>query len=296
MRDVRTVADGFSYLEAPRWHDGRLWLSDFYTHQVVALDPSTGDHQVIVEVDAQPSGLGWLPDGSLLVVSMKDHRILRLDDGELVEHADLSGQATGHVNDMVVDGDGRAWVGNFGFDLMGGGEIAPAALVRVDPDGTTTVVAEDMLFPNGSVITPDGSRLIVAETVGQRLTAFDLDADGGATNRRTWAKLGEEPTTTSVPDALATSTFLPDGICLDAEGLIWAADALSGRVARIAEGGDIVEQVEVGSGAFACMLGGVDNRTLFICSAPSFAEHERIDTREAVLLAVEVDVPHAGRP
>lgn len=296
MAELRTVADGFSYLEAPRWHDGRLWLSDFYTHQVVALDPASGDHEVIVEVEGQPSGLGWLPDGTLLVVSMKDHRLLRLDGGNLVEHADLSEHATGHVNDMVVDANGRAWVGNFGFDLMGGGEIATAALVRVDLDGATTVVADDLLFPNGSVITPDGSTLIVAETVGQRLTAFDLDGGGGATNRRAWATLGQAPKTTSVPEALATATFLPDGICLDAEGHVWAADALSGRVARIAEGGDIVDEVEVGSGAFACMLGGDDGTTLFICSAPSFAEHERADTRDGVLLSVEVDVPHAGRP
>ena len=296
MGDIREIATGFSYLESPRWHDGQLWLSDLYTHRVVTVDATSGEATTQFEVEGQPSGMGWMPDGSLLVVSMKDHRIMRWADGTLTEHADLSGLATGHVNDMVVDDAGRAWVGNFGFDLMGGAEIATAALARIDPDGGVTEVADELLFPNGSVITPDGATLIVAETVGQRLTAWDLDGNGGVSGQRTWAKLGEPPEASDVPTALATATFLPDGICLDAEGMVWAADALRGRVARIAEGGEVVDEIEVGNGAFACMLGGHDGTTLFICTAPSFAEQERADTRDAVLVAVDVEVPHAGRP
>ena len=297
-RAIRTVLDGMSYLEGPRWHDGRLYVSDFYTGAIVAVDLDGGaEPETVATVPEQPSGLGWMPDGSLLAVSMRDRRLLRFrDGGEPEVHADLTDLAPWHLNDMVVDSQGRAFVGNFGFDLMAGGAIRSAAIVRVDADGTATVAAEDLLFPNGTVITPDARTLIVAETLGGRLTAFDLGDDGTLSNRRVWATLSPVVDTEDMGELLAAGGIAPDGTALDAEGCVWAADALDGRVLRVRQGGEIVEEIAPGTGVFACALGGAEGRTLVMCAAPSFAEHERRDTREAVLLACEVDVPRAGLP
>jgi sugar lactone lactonase YvrE len=289
------VLDGYSYLECPRWRDGRLWVSDFYTNQVVATD-CRGSTEVVAEVPGQPSGLGFLPDGRALIVSMRDHRILvRSGSGGLSEHADLSGAVSGVLNDMIVDERGRAYVGNFGFDLMGGAALRYTTLTRVDPDGTVTTVAEDLGFPNGMVIL-DGGVLVVAETFAGRLTAFDIDEDGGLRNRRVWAQFGETPQTEDVEEAVQRLQVAPDGICADAEGAIWVADAIGSRVIRAREGGEIIDEIAPGTGVFACMLGGDDGQTLFLCAAPSFPEHERRPVREAQLLAVHVDVPHAGLP
>jgi sugar lactone lactonase YvrE len=294
-RELQVVLEGYSYLECPRWHDGRLWVSDFYTNQVVATD-GRGNTEVMAEVLGQPSGLGFLPDGRALVVSMRDHRILRREDaGTLVEHADLSGAVTGALNDMVVDEQGRAYVGNFGFDLMGGAALRYTTLNRVDPDGTVTTVAEDLGFPNGMVILPGGV-LVVAETFAGRLSAFDVGEDGALGNRRVWAQFGDPPRTDDVGEVVQLLAVAPDGICADAEGAIWVADALHARVIRVREGGEVADEIPTGIGVFACMLGGDDGRTLFLCAAPSFAEHERRPVREAQLLAVRVDVPHAGLP
>ncbi|MQA12071.1 MAG: gluconolactonase [Pseudonocardiaceae bacterium] len=294
-RELTVVLDGYSYLECPRWHDGRLWVSDFYTNQVVAND-GRGNTDVVAEVPGQPSGLGFLPDGRALIVSMRDHRILvRSDSGELAEHADLSGAVPAVLNDMVVDDRGRAYVGNFGFDLMGGAALRYTTLTRVDPDGSVTTVAEDLGFPNGMVILPSGV-LVVAETFAGRLTAFDIREDGGLDNRRGWAQFGEVPRTEDVNQAVEQLQVAPDGICADAEGAIWVADALHARVIRVREGGEILDEIPTGMGVFACMLGGDDGRTLFLCTAPSFAEHERRPVREAELRAVRVEVPHAGLP
>ncbi len=298
-RELRAVLEGYSFLECPRWHDGRLWVSDFYTERVVATDgrgSADATVEVMAEVPGQPSGLGFLPDGRALVVSMRDHRILRREDsGALVEHADLSGAVSGVLNDMLVDGRGRAYVGNFGFDLMGGEPIRYTTLSRVDPDGTVTTVADDLGFPNGMVLLPGGV-LVVAETFAGRLSAFDVGEDGALGNRRVWAQFGDTPRTDDVGAALQSLAVAPDGICADAEGAIWVADALNARVIRVREGGEIVEEIPTGLGVFACMLGGDDGRTLFLCAAPSFAEHERRAAREAQLLAARVDVPHAGLP
>jgi sugar lactone lactonase YvrE len=174
-RELHTLLGDGAFFESPRWHDGRWWVSDFYRHLVLTVD-ADGDAREVLQVEAQPSGIGWMPDGSMLVVSMRDHRVLRWTEQDgATEHADLSEYCGGHLNDMVVDSRGRAYVGNFGFDLMGGGDPAPATLVRVDPDGTASVAAEEMLFPNGSVITPDGRTLIVGETAGARYTAFTIE-------------------------------------------------------------------------------------------------------------------------
>lgn len=297
-RDVQVLYEGGGFFEGPRWRDGLWWVSDFYRHQVATYAPD-GTETVRVTVEAQPSGLGWLPDGTLLVVSMKDHKVLKVaEDGTTSVHADISAHCGGHANDMVVDRHGHAFVGNFGFDLMGGGAPAGAPLVRVDPDGTVSVAAEDVMFPNGTVISPDGSTLVVGETMGNGFVAFDLADDGTLSNRRDWARFGEVPTGGDVVEALAAITVAPDGCTLDAEGHIWAADALANRAVRIAPGGTIVEELRVPGdlGVYACQLGGGDGRTLLLCSAPDYFEQNRSVAREAVLFTTVVDVPHAGLP
>jgi sugar lactone lactonase YvrE len=297
-RKLNTLVEGGSYFEGPRWHDGRWWVSDFYRHSVLAITPD-GKEEVVATVEHQPSGLGWLPDASMLVVSMKDHRVLRQgQDGSLSVHADLTEWCGGPLNDLVVDGQGRTFVGNFGFDLMSGADPALASVVRVDPDGTAVPVAGDLFFPNGSVVTPDGGTLIVGETFGSRYTAFTITSDGSLTDRRVWAQLGPTPTLGSLSDTLASVTVAPDGCCLDAEGHIWAADGLGSRCIRVAAGGDIVDEIKMpeGLGVFACMLGGESRRTLVMCAAPDFFEHARSQAREAVLLTTEVDVSGVGFP
>jgi sugar lactone lactonase YvrE len=296
MRELSTVLDGLSYLECPRWHEDRIWVSDFYTHQVLSAREDGSDLRVEAEVPGQPSGRGWLPDGRLLLVSQHDNRLLRREpDGSLGTHADLSAHVTGEPNDMVVDGQGRAFVGNFGFDLMAGAPVEPTVLLRVDPDGAVSQVADDMWFPNGSVITDDGV-LLVDETFGNRITAFDIGADGALTNRRVWVSFGDLPTDRDVQAALGQLKVAPDGCGLAAEGALWVPDALAGRVLRLREGGEVLEELSVGPGVFACMLGGADGRTLFLCSAPDFDRTARSAAREARLLSCRVDVPHGGRP
>jgi sugar lactone lactonase YvrE len=193
---------------------------------------------------------------------------------------------------MAVDTQGRAYVGNFGFDLMGGAPLEPAALHRVDPDGAVTEVAADLWFPNGSVITPDGV-LIVNETFGNRVTAFDLTGDGRLVNRRTWAEFGLLPTQRDIGKVLPQLSVAPDGSCLDAEGALWIADAAGGRLLRVTEGGNIVDEVSPGTPVFACALGGSDGKTLFACAAPDFDEAARAAAREASLIAAQVTVPGA---
>jgi sugar lactone lactonase YvrE len=301
---LQILLEGGAFFESPRWRDGRWWLSDFYRHLVLSVSPR-GDSREVLEVDGQPSGLGWMPDGSMLVVSMRDHRILRWG-AELgaSEHADLSAYCGGHLNDMVIDRHGRAYVGNFGFDLMGGADPAPANLIKVDPDGSASIVAENLLFPNGSVITPDGKTLIVGETAGARYTSFTIDDHGSLADRRIWAQLAPTPELTTLAETLGELEVGPDGCGLDAENHIWCADEVAIWVAsvpghhcvRVREGGEVLDTIAVDRGCFACMLGGEEGRTLLICAAPDFAEHNRAAAREAVLLTSTVDVPHAGLP
>lgn len=292
---MQTVVEGFSYLECPRWHEGRLWFSDFYRHAVFAVD-DRGRVECMATVPQQPSGLGFLPDGRALIVSMRDRRILRREpSGELVLHADLMALAPWHLNDMVVDAQGRAYVGNFGWDLMAGAAPRTTCLIRVDPDGRAAIAAEGLMFPNGAGISPDGRTLILSESFAGHLTAFDIAADGSLGGRRVWARIGDAPGDLhgEIPDTVG----VPDGLCLDAEGAVWVADAIRRCVLRVAEGGQVLERVSTGDlGVYACMLGGADGRTLYLCTAPSFAEHERAHTREAKLLSTRVRVPHAGLP
>ena len=294
---MRTLLEGGAFFESPRWHDGRWWLSDFYRHRVLTVTED-GRSEDVLEVEGQPSGLGWMPDGSLLVVSMRDRRILRWDGSSVTLHADVAEHCGGHLNDMVVDSRGRAYAGNFGFDLMVFADPHTANLIRVDPAGSASVVASDMYFPNGSVITPDGRTLIVGETAGARYTAFTIEDDGSLSDRRVWAQVAETPEITTFEETLGKLRFGPDGCGLDAEEHIWSADEVNARCVRIAPGGEIVAEIAMPEGlnAFACMLGGADGRTLLICAAPDFIEQARSANHEAVLLTTQVDVPHAGLP
>ncbi len=276
---------GGSFFEAPRWHDGRWWVSDFYRHAVISFDPDGENVREEVVVEAQPSGLGWAPDGSLLVVSMLDHRLLRRVSGsnhlELV--AELGLIAGGPCNDMVVDSGGGAWVGNFGFDHFNDGEFATTSLARVDPDGSVSVAAEDLSFPNGMAITDDGGTLLVGETFGSRYTAFRIADDGTLVDRRVWAEL---------------PGVFPDGCSLNAAGQLWVADASSDRCLLIEEGGNPVDQVTAPGGlrVFACMLGGPMGTTLLMCCAPDSDPRKRAGATGAVLATTEVEVARAGLP
>lgn len=293
-RALRPLVEGGTFFEAPRWHQGRWWVSDFYTHTVRAIG-TDGTQEVVLEVPEQPSGLGWLPDGSLLVVSMRDHTLLRrAPDGSVSVHADLTEHCGGHLNDLLVDGSGRAYVGNFGFDLMQGEDPRSTALMRVDPDGTVTRAADDLWFPNGMVI--DGDTLIVGETFAGRMTAFTIGADGSLGDRRVWGQIAPAAEPAPLAEMLPRLGFAPDGCTLDAEGCLWVADGLGGPTRRVAPGGEVVDEIQLPDGmeAFACRLGGEDGRELLLCSAPDFAEANRRAAREAVLFTTTVDVPYGG--
>lgn len=274
--------EGLDFGEGPRWHDGRLWVSDFYAHEVMSFG-ATGDRRVEVRLDDQPSGLGWLLSGELLVVAMTSRQVRRVaSDGGVRLHADLAHIATGMCNDMVVDGRGNAYVGNFGFDSSAGEPPRAADLALVRPDGTCEVAATDLRFPNGSVITPDGATLIVGESMGRQYTAFTIHDDGTLSGRRVWAE---------VPGKA------PDGCALDADGGIWMADAIGGGGChRVTEGGEITHVVTAGQPVLACALGGPDRRTLFLVTAPAHGEDVCAGKGLGRIETVGVDVPGAGWP
>lgn len=290
-RTTRELTGGIHFGEGPRWRDGRLWFSDFYAHAVKSVSLA-GDLRTEFEIDDQPSGLGWMPDGSMLIVSMtRRHLLRRTPDGVIRLHADLNGIATFHCNDMVVDSAGGAYVGNFGFNLdaeisrRGTPDVLAthdmARLAYVTPEGQVRVAAEEMHFPNGPVITPDGKTLILGETLAASLTAFDIGPDGALTNRRVWAELAPR---------------VPDGICLDAEGAIWVANPIAHECFRVAKGGDLLEVIDTGQPCFACMLGGDDGRTLFMLTAASADHDAAAASQTGRILIAEVDSPRAGRP
>lgn len=272
-----TLVEGLMFPEAPRWHEERLWFSDFFQERVFSCG---GDGALREEawVPGRPSGLGWRPDGRLLVVSMHDRRLLERDGAGLAEVADLAPYTGGPCNDMVVDGQGRAYIGNFGFDLYARETPRTTALLRVDPDRSVHRVAEDLLFPNGMALTPDGATLILAETHAQRLTAFAVDARGGLSRRRLFAGLAGS---------------FPDGLCLDAEGAVWVADARGHAVLRVFEGRGVVQRLATGDlHVFACTLGGADGRTLYLCLAPGIGP-AHAQKRGGRIAWLRVDVPAA---
>ncbi|HXR25165.1 MAG TPA: SMP-30/gluconolactonase/LRE family protein [Candidatus Binataceae bacterium] len=280
MAEFKVLLDGLMFTEGPRWHDGKLFFSDMHAHKVMSVDLE-GKAQTVVEVPTWPSGLGWLPDGRMLIVSMTDRKLLRLDPDGLKTHADLDTLASFYCNDMVVDGKGRAYVGNFGYDLLSGEPQKPAELILVNPDGSTRVAADGFDFPNGTVISPEGNTLVVGESMGHRLTAFNIQSDGSLTNRRPFADLGEA---------------VPDGIALDAEGAIWGASPMSKELLRVRYGGAVAERLTFDTMPIACALGGPERRTLFMLTSDSINPDECRAKKASKIWIKEVAVAGAGWP
>jgi sugar lactone lactonase YvrE len=267
---------GIAFGESPRWHDGRLWFSDWVAQEVIAVDLN-GNSEVVARVEALPFSIDWLPDGPMLVTA--DQKVLQLEpDGSLVIHADLSGLTEHGWNEIVVDAGGNAYVNGAGFDMMAGAEFAPGIVAVLRADGSAEQVADGIAFPNGMAVTPDGSTLIVADSYGKELTGFDIDADSGLSNRRVWADLGDG---------------VPDGICLDADGAIWYGDVPNRRCVRVAEGGEVLQTIELDRGCFACMLGGPDGTTLFVVAA-EWRGPTDIAEEAGTGVVVAVDAPARG--
>lgn len=281
MSDLKLLVDGVDFGEGPRWHEGRLWYSDFYQATIYAVDTDGQREAMFSNIGDRPSGLGWLPDGTLVVVSMRERKVLRDNNGTLVTHADLGGVANGYCNDMVVDASGNAYVGNFGYDLENDAPPALAALALVRPDGSVEVAAQGVNFPNGAVITPDGSTLIVAETFGEGLEAWTIEPDATLTNRRRWAD---------------TQGSSPDGCTLDSDGGIWFSDAAQPQVVRVLEGGEVTHRVPTPLPTYACTLGGDDGRTLYVLTAPGARPDEVAGKAGGAIYQMRVDHAHAGRP
>jgi sugar lactone lactonase YvrE len=291
---VQVVAEGFSFLEGARWRAGYLYASDFFTGRVVAFD-AWGKWQVLCTLSGQPSGLGFAPDGALLIVSMLDRRLLRLEQGKLSQVADLSAAVPFPCNDMLVDETGTAYVGNFGWDAEPDAPVTSTRLLAVAPDGGIRVAAEDLIFPNGIVKSVDGT-MLVAESYGGRITAFDSDSGGQLKNRRVWADLAQRPFR-SVREALASRAPLPDGMALDEEGAVWIGDAGGSAALRIAAGGKVLDRIATpGLTVFGLALGGPDRRTLYLCAAPPLLTTDYKTERKAVLLSTRVPVAGAGLP
>lgn len=298
MRELTKLLEGGTFFESPRWHEGRWWVSDFYTNggRILAIDPEGAiEREIPLE---QPSGLGWLPGGDLLAVAMVAHKLMRIDaDGEAVEYADLSEHTRGQANDMCVDAAGRAWVAHFGYDLYAGEAARAATLIRVDPDGSVHAAAEGLHFPNSMMIPPPGDRLIVAETIAARLSAFTIGTDGSLSDRRVYAQIAPTPPLEEIDASYTKVGYGPDGCTLDAEGCVWAGNSLGTSIARVAPGGEILERIEApieGHVIYATMLGGPDGRTLLMCAAPDW--RLGMDTGEALasLWTTRVEVPHHG--
>lgn len=282
LMGVQTLLTGLTFPEQPRWHEGRLWFSDWGTRSVIAVDPS-GEREVVLEGRSFPMCVDWLPDGRLLLVSGREGVVLcRRPDGVLETYADLSELSDRPPgNEMVVDGRGHAYVNGGGFDLAGGEEFAPGMIALIDGSGSARIVAGDLAFPNGMHVAPDGSTLIVGESYARRLTAFEIADDGSLVNRRTWAELGDG---------------VPDGICMDTDGAVWYADVPNRRCVRVREGGEVLDTVQADRGCFACALGGPDRRTLFITANQWRGPGSMFEAAEGVLLALRAPAPGAGWP
>ena len=280
MNEVRTLLTGRGLVESPRWHGDRLYVSDWSAGEVLAVDLA-GRSEVIAYVQSLPLCTAWLADGRLVIVSSPDGRLLRREpDGSLVTHADLGRPGW---NDIVVDGRGNAYVNRAGFNPMAGEEFRPGFVALATADGSVRDVADDIAFPNGMAVTGDNSTLIVADSYRHCLVAFAIGADGGLSHRRVWADLGEGT---------------PDGICVDAEGAVWYADVPHKRCVRVAEGGTVLQTVELDRGGFACALGGLDGRTLFTVAAQwqGMSDPELVLPGSGQVLTTQVDVPGAGWP
>lgn len=302
MSEPTKLLDGGTFFEGPRWHDGCWWVSDFYTDggRIVAVDPGGA---IVREIPLeQPSGLGWLPDGDLLAVSMSTHKIMRIAEGaEPVVYADLVGHSRGESNDMTVDAQGRVWVDSFGYDLYAGERPVGGELLRVDPDGSVVAVADGLHFPNSVMVSADGGTLVVAETIASRLSAFDVAADGTLSGRRVYCQIAPTVPLADIAEDYSNVSYGPDGCTLDAEGCVWAGNSLGDWVGRFSPAGEVLQRIdapEPGMAVYAVQLGGADGNTLLLCVAPDWRKGMGDDNEpRASLWTVEVDVPHhGGRP
>jgi|688.fasta_scaffold207987_2 sugar lactone lactonase YvrE len=287
---MRTILDGLWFGEGPRWHNERLWFSDMHGNRVVSCDVN-GDARTEAELlDDEPSGLGWLPDGRLLVVAMESQQLRRQEaDGALVVHADLSSIARGSLNDMIVAADGTAYVGDMGVRLHDGGERKPGQSIAVRPDGTWFVAADGLESPNGHILTPDEHTLLIAESAAARITGFTRTPTGELTDRQVYAELQ--------PSADGPSFAPPDGICLDAEGAVWVADPIGCRVFRALPGGETTDEYKLtGLVPVACVLGGQNRHTLFVCAAADWKREEVRKAPTGVILAIDVSIGGVGKP
>ena len=283
MKDhlAKVLVDGFIFLEGPRWHEDRLWLSDMWDYAVYRLSED-GRWEVVCKVPQRPSGLAFLKDGTPVVASMADRKLMKIIDSTLVEYADLTSVANGDANDLLSDSEGRIYVGNFGYDMFGGAEPALSNLALVDVDGSVRVVAEELDFPNGAVLKDNGKTLVVAETWANRLTAYKRAPDGSLSDRRVYADLGERS---------------PDGICIDKEGGIWTSCFNTGEFLRVLDGGEITDRVFCeGKRAVACQLGGKDGRTLFCSTFAGQIEDIHNRKRAGAVETLRVDIPGVGFP
>ena len=284
MPDLQTLMSGLVIGESPRWHEDRLWFSNWGAQEIIAVDVE-GNSEVMARVPTTiPFCFDWLPDGRMLVVSGPEALLLRMEpDGTFVTHANLGGLAAG-FNEIVVDGRGNTYVNGGDFDFETGEGAESGVVVLVHPDGSVRQVAENIVFGNGMVVTPDNSTLIVAESWARRLSAFDIAADGGLSNRRVWADLGDDP---------------PDGICMDAEGAVWYGTVPNKRCVRVHEGGEVLQTIETDLACFACMLGGESGKTLFIMAA-EWPGQENMDvlfeSHTGQVLIVEAPAPGTGWP
>ncbi len=274
------LLDGLMFPEGPRWHQDKLWFTDQHARQIKTVDIN-GNFQLIAELSDLPGGLGWLPDGRLLVVSMRNRQLLVLEQGELSLFADLSDFASFHCNDLLVDQQGRSYVGNFGYDLHGGAATSTAEIILVSSEGKPEVVSNEVIFPNGMVITPDGNTLIVAETFASRLSSFSIQPDGSLGKRELWADL---------------DGAFPDGICLDQENGIWVACPNTGDVVRVEQSGVVTDRVEAIGNAYACMLGGAERNILFVLTSETDDPEEAVRTCSGRIEVVGVRVPSAELP
>jgi sugar lactone lactonase YvrE len=280
--DAQVLMTGLTFGESPRWHEGRLWFANWGAQEIIALDLAGKSEVMLKPPTTIPFSIDWLPDGRLLIVSGREGLLLRREpDGALATHADLRAIAK-LWNEIVVDGRGNTYVNGGDFDLMAGEAFTPGVIALVGADGSVRQVAEGIAFPNGMAVTPDNATLIVAESYGRRLTAFDIAADGGLANRRVWAELGDG---------------IPDGICIDAEGAVWYADVPNKRCVRVREGGEVQQVVDFDRGCFACMLGGSDRRDLFVLAAEWRGPAAMTDgARTGQALTIRAPAPGAGRP
>ena len=296
-RRLERLLGGGAFFECPRWYEGSWWVSDFLRQTVSKVDEA-GNESIVLTLDDEPGGLGWLPDGSLLVVSRNKCELLRVDAGGAISTvASLGDLCGGPMNDMVVDAVGRAYIGDVGFPVSQRSVIEPTTLKLVEPSGSVSVVADGLICPNGAVISPDGRTLIVGESYACRYTAFTVAEDGTLHDRRVWAQLAPAPPLGKMGDVHAAAGCVPDGCGLDAEGHIWSADGVGGRCIRIAPGGRVVDEVVVPEdlNVYACMLGGALGTTLMMCAGASFGR-KALESLDAVLLTTTVAVPRAGRP